>query len=216
MKTDFYFDMKMEMAVRSESAPSAPVRRTKTMGDETCSGAMPAHVVWMSQAMSALHKASIDVQHPFAVAFPEYRKETFKKLGSVLRVFTSSREAADALAERLEQNAWVARDRAAFIGRTQMVPEDFTGPYVVHRRVDRPRRGKIAMPEFRKRLDALKALPSFPMSSASNGQAFFLAIDRRQEHEKPNQDATPDSYGLSRATNEVFLPDLSDRRRYVA
>jgi hypothetical protein len=154
---------------------------------------------------SVLHRCMR--QHPgrFAAAFPE-------GLGflAVIRVFASSRDDLDGLAEQLLQSQPV-RDYAV-LGYPRQVPEDFAGEWLQYRRYRIPTRTsdrKEGAPCRARRLQEAdrRRLPYLLVHSSSTGQNFGLRFEVLPGA-RNTEPCSPDSYGLARASAPFSIPAL--------
>ena len=158
--------------------------------------------VIMSGVMSILH--GYFRAHPggMAIALPNYDTDPFLSL----RVFAESTLSIDALVANISRHPKI-RDYTK-MGQTKTVPETWRGKWVEFRRFRIPTK-KAGVDQLRaKRQAMLNDLPFFSMRSQSTGQTFILPIEKISIKEQLTSDGSPDSYGLSRLSNRVILPDI--------
>ncbi|WP_081662797.1 type I-F CRISPR-associated endoribonuclease Cas6/Csy4 [Thermithiobacillus tepidarius DSM 3134] len=163
-----------------------------------------ACVLGMTRLIGFLHPFFKTVPDTYAIDLPAMRSRREQRhLGHVVRVFASSRDAADTLASHLESNPRIAD--LAMLGRTRTIDvETFDGPWVTLRRF---RVASRSQPNNRMRdLDAAQVLPFVRTRSHTNDHAYTLTLLRKGWSEQPVF-GTPNSYGLSGET-PVCLPDL--------
>lgn len=153
----------------------------------------------------AVHRCFRQRAGCFAVAFPASRGFL-----SVIRVFASSRDDLDALAESLLPLP-VIRDYTS-LGYPRSVPKDYAGPWLQYRRYRIPSRRSDrhagAPCRARRIAEAEKnRLPYLLVHSSSTQQSFGLRFEILPG--QPNDtECRPDSYGLARAQAAFSLPDL--------
>jgi hypothetical protein len=188
MSPDFYLDLHLCPHTELEPVPES----------------VPMNVAWMSRVSTIVHAHFANSEQEFAIALPQYLAGDFKKLGHVLRVFCESRAALNALAGVISRHAWPnVGTRASGVFET---PKSHPFGWVSFHRVRAPQRGKMKPELFFQRVEALKKLPSFPLRSASTGQSFFLAIEKRVHGAESS--GAPSGYGLSHGDEVIALPDL--------
>jgi hypothetical protein len=144
----------------------------------------------------------------YAVAFPSSRH-----FFSVIRVFAGSGEELDALKREIETNQDI---RSIYVsGTPNLTPETFSG-YSEFRRYRIPTRKADrhdgAPCRQRRLIEAQeRSIPYLKIYSKSTGRNFSLHVERFDYETLPQQadDLSPDSYGLSRTTCRVFVPNFA-------
>ena len=153
----------------------------------------------------AVHRCFRQQPGRFAVAFPASRGFL-----SVIRVFASSRDELDTLAESIAILPMI-RDYAV-LGYARTVSIDYDGPWLQYRRYRIPTRSSdrhAGAPCRAKRIEKAEKdrMPYLMVHSASTQQSFGLRFEilagQRNEGE-----CHPDGYGLARTRNAFSLPDL--------
>ena len=161
----------------------------------------------MARGIGVLHASSrSETGTPTAIALPGMRVGQGCHPGNLLRVFCQSREAADAIADVLEQSKFM-RDYA-HLGRVRQVSGEFSGPWVEYRRYRIPNRGSRMTEARARRLAHGDSLPFIHVASSSNGQVFSIRV-QPIEHAAPPQTThawQPDGYGLSLPSRPFALP----------
>lgn len=163
--------------------------------------------------LAILHVLFAEQPETYAVAIPASAAAVCENGGGRLRVFASSREQLDALAEALAAQPWI-RDYAR-LAYPRAVPADFAGPWVTFRRHRVPtlkadRHTGDAHGQLRQRRMAAMAtqhMDYFILQSGSTGQRFSLAI-LREPGAPPQAECRPNSYGFCTAQNLFSVPDL--------
>lgn len=171
-------------------------------GDTRSAGVDPRAA---SLVFGALHGVMRRMPGKFAVAFPEG-----KGFFGVIRVFASSREDIESMAEAL--TAYPSVRDYSILGFPRFVPQPYTGPWVSYHRYRIPTRKSDRKPGAPCRLRRLKHaeeqdLPYLMVRSASTGQAFGLRFEVSKASPSVG-DVQPDSYGLARRTHAFSVPDL--------
>ncbi len=145
----------------------------------------------------------------FAVAFPGPEPQRF-----ALRVFASSRDDLDWLAENALARPWF-RDYARLI-YPRAVPADFDGewtrfvryriPSLSSDRHEGQARGQL---RERRMLEARRAgMTYFILRSAETGQRFSLVVNR-EPGEPQREECAPNGYGFCVTSRPFSLPELS-------
>lgn len=169
----------------------------------------------MARALLVIHGAAANAETSegekiaFASAFPRAKVGEFANPGDLIRVFVGEHEDADALAEAIETHPRISEYLA--VGRVKKVPQNIESSicYARFRIATRAH----STPERRiKRLKQGDALPYLKVSSRSTNQAFSLRFDIKRRPEPASAEIEPDSYGLSVAEREFWLPEIPDER----
>ena len=153
----------------------------------------------------AVHRCFRQRTGRFAVAFPQSRGFL-----SIIRVFASSRDDLDELAESLSALPSI-RDYAS-LAYPRTVPIDYAGPWLQYRRYRIPSRAADrhagAPCRARRILEAEKMrLPYLLMHSTSTQQNFGLRFEIKLG-QRNETECHPDGYGFARANSIFSLPDL--------
>ena len=170
--------------------------------------------VLRGRILSLLHGAFAQKEGSFAVAFPPVSTvPPTSPLSGALRVFASTRDDLDWLAERLSPLPWF-RDYARLTYARQ-VPEDFDGPWACYRRFRVPslasdRRQGAERGALRQRRMAeaeTSGAVYFILQSATTRQRFSLIV-QREETAPFSGDCCPNGYGFSVTTRPFSLPEV--------
>ncbi|MBT2770714.1 type I-F CRISPR-associated endoribonuclease Cas6/Csy4 [Halomonas sp. ISL-60] len=151
-------------------------------------------------------------QHPgrYALAMPSQKRPPH----SVLRVFASTRDELDTLIDAIRDAK--ALTEQAVIHYPRAVPEDYDGSWSIYQRFRIPARRSERIPGRSVRLKRVQEananeLSFFQMQSNSNGGRFRLywEVKPHSDGMSENNEAHPDSWGLSTTTSPIPLPDIS-------
>lgn len=159
----------------------------------------------MDMLMNTLHLAFARSDRQYAVAWPYAQRGKRRSLGSIVRVFSSSRDALDDLVTCVSSASVV--DQYCAIMPIRSVPADFEGDWLEYRRIRVPGRRSAFADARLKRLEEAEKLPHFRVFSRSTGQRFPLFVDVIM-HDAAADECRPDGYGLSVATRAFRLPAL--------
>ena len=187
-----YFDIEA-LAVAEDTGMSAPALR--------------------GRMLALLHPLFAAKPHTYALAIPAGCQAVCDRGGGALRVFASSRDDLDALADSLSRLPWI-RDYAR-LHYPASVPENYAGAGVAFRRYRVPslksdrRTGAEAGQLRQRRMQTLQKekMDYFIVSSKTTEQRFTLAV-RRESGAPPQAECLPNSYGLCSAHNVFCVPDL--------
>ena len=187
-----YFDIEA-LAVAEDTGMSAPALR--------------------GRMLALLHPLFAAKPHTYALAIPAGCQAVCDRGGGALRVFASSRDDLDALADSLSRLPWM-RDYAR-LHYPASVPENYAGAWVAFRRYRVPslksdrRTGAEAGQLRQRRMQTLQKekMDYFIVSSKTTEQRFTLAV-RRESGAQPQAECLPNSYGLCSAHNVFCVPDL--------
>ena len=194
MRPQWYCDA-LPLIVGGDTGASGPVLRNRILG--------------------LLHGVFSQRPGAFAVAFPgrEQLAVLPLPLTGALRVFASSREDMDWLAENVISQPWF-RDYAR-LSYPRAVPDDFCGDWVrfVRYRVpslssDRHEGEEYGQLRKRRMEHARKAgMAYFILHSAGTEQRFSLVVNREQG-EPQREECTPNGYGFCVTSKPFCLPEL--------
>lgn len=153
------------------------------------------------QALKELHGLFAETPACYALALPDYPKNTFERL----RVFAS-------IPSELERLAYRLRDHPFRIGDIRFVPDDFSGDWrcyaryrIPTRKQERPAHGTVRVRRMREADE--QNLPYFDMHSGSTRQVFRLYVQVLDSEPTPGE-CHPDTYGLSVSDRRFALPAL--------
>ncbi len=194
MRHQWYCDA-LPLIVGGDTGTSGPVLRNRMLG--------------------LLHGLFAQRPGTFAVAFPgRDRLAALPPLWTgALRVFASSREDMDWLAENVMSQPWF-RDYVR-LSYPRAVPDDFCGDWVrfVRYRVpslssDRHEGEEHGQLRKRRMEAASKSqMTYFILRSAGTGQRFSLVVNREQG-EPQREECTPNGYGFCVTSSPFSLPEL--------
>ena len=194
MRPQWYCDA-LPLIVGGDTGASGPVLRNRMLG--------------------LLHGVFSQRPGAFAVAFPgrEQLAVLPLPLTGALRVFASSREDMDSLAENVISQPWF-RDYVR-LSYPRAVPADFCGEWVrfIRYRVpslssDRHEGEEHGLLRRRRMETARKAqMTYFILRSAGTGQRFSLVVNREQG-EPQREECTPNGYGFCVTSSPFSLPEL--------
>ena len=194
MRPQWYSDA-LPLIVGGDTGTSGPVLRNRMLG--------------------LLHGLFAQRPGTFAVAFPgRDRLAALPPLWTgALRVFASSREDMDWLAENVMSQPWF-RDYVR-LSYPRAVPDDFCGDWVrfVRYRVpslssDRHEGEEHGQLRKRRMEAASKSqMTYFILRSAGTGQRFSLVVNREQG-EPQREECTPNGYGFCVTSSPFSLPEL--------
>jgi CRISPR-associated endoribonuclease Cas6/Csy4 subtype I-F len=159
----------------------------------------------MSGVLSILHGCFRRHPGELAIALPCY-DHTEQPLNT-LRVFSETTDKLEWLVDHVSKHPKI-RDYTRIIN-IKHVPEDWDGEWVEFRRFRVPTR-KAGVERLRAKRQAMaKDLPYFNLHSQSSGCVFNLFIEKiKIPKDQLTSGGTPDSYGLSRLSNRVILPEI--------
>jgi hypothetical protein len=178
------------------------VRGVVTPGRGFAKGSGLRAVLAVSRIMHALHAKFKEQPDTFATDFPAMVNGPNKNPGHIVRVFAASREALDALAEKVESDRFLSD--LAIVGRVRAFnPDTHAGPWVSLRRFRVAPRAQSINRE-RDMLTALE-LPFIRTRSSTNGNAYTLTLQRAARAH--GEFGCPNSYGLS-GMSDLTLPDI--------
>jgi len=128
---------------------------------------------------------------------------------SGFRIFAEHLTELNAIIEFFNNSAFAKKQYS--LGYANQVPADYSGPGVMLLRVKMS--GKQLQKDdpnrYAAQLERSEDLPYFILNSKQNGQRFSLKVRHAYGDYTPkHNDANPDSYGLSRAQNQITLPLL--------
>ena len=194
MKPNFYMDIEPRVG---EIRPLPP--------------GMPQAVYWFKEVFWVCHGVFSDNPGVYALALPELKTGDFKKLGKI-RIFSEKEQDLNTLADELELHQFSKEN--SIITRIKASP--LSQRFVSYSRKMMPSRGKRMSAElFHQKINEIKALPSIPMKSQTNGQRFFLSFCEQKRSEEDFLEflmndgrAKLNTYGLSAASDPVILPDF--------
>lgn len=175
--------------------------------EATSRGPSGTAIFVMAKLLHAVHGIAKRNGITFASAFPQMRTGDRAHPGTVLRVFTDSRDACDAIAQALEANTMLSG--YVLMGRVRPVPEGIQRSVSYQRFRITGKGGKD--PETRlRRLAAGNKLPYLVLDSAQTRQRFSLRFAHVSANSAPSELCEPDNYGLSVSTRPFSLPDIPD------
>ncbi len=194
MKPQWYCDA-IPLTVAGDTGTSGPVLRNRLLG--------------------ILHGLFARRPGLFAVAFPD-EQELFSlpaSFGGALRLFASSRENLDWLAENTRGLPWF-RDYIR-LSYPQAVPENFSGTWTRYVRYRIPslssdRHEGEEHGRLRRRRMALATrdgMTYFILQSAGTGQRFSLLVNR-EPGEAQHEECFPNGYGFCVSSRPFSLPEL--------
>lgn len=159
-----------------------------------------------------LHRCFAKSTISFALAFPGWEQGEVPKLGDRLRIFCESGSDLDGILDEVEQDGRLYG--FIHLGRSKSVPDDFKGNWVTFERFRIRQRNctreDLKEHHAKRRLEQIgisSTLPWIRVRSQSTGQDFSISI-RKQKHQSRGAPGRANSYGLSRESNKVFLPEL--------
>lgn len=161
----------------------------------------------LASTLKVVHGAAKTKNIVFASAFPQMRDGDRAHPGTVLRIFTGSRDDADILAECVEQNQFLSG--YMIVGRIRPIPQGIEQS--VSYSIFRISRKNPAYAQHRaKRLSIGDTLPHLKQRSKSTGQNFSLRFSCAHHECAASENIEPNSYGLSVATRAFTLPFIPD------
>ncbi len=194
MRPQWYSDA-LPLIVGGDTGTSGPVLRNRMLG--------------------LLHGLFAQRPGTFAVAFPgRDRLAALPPLWTgALRVFASSREDMDWLAENVMSQPWF-RDYVR-LSYPRAVPDDFCGDWVRFVRYRVPslssdrHEGEEQGQLRKRRMEAASKsqMTYFILRSAGTGQRFSLVVNREQG-EPQREECTPNGYGFCVTSSPFSLPEL--------
>jgi len=163
-------------------------------------------------ASPALRSGLMTHLHPFFKRNPETFALAVPLDTRKLRVFASTREQLDSLAEYLVRINWI-RDYVR-LNYPRVVPLDFAGTWTTYRRYRIPtlktdrKQGDEHGRLRQRRLNTVAGskMDYFKLRSSSNLQVFTLVVERRPG--TPSVECKPNGYGLSSGEDLFALPDV--------
>ena len=171
--------------------------------------------VLRSRLLSVLHGLFARRPGTFAVAFPDEKQLSSLPVlfSGALRVFASSRENMDWLAENARLHPWF-RDYAR-LSYPQSVPDDFSGMWTrfVRYRIpslsaDRHEGEAYGSLRRRRMAEAGRAgMTYFILKSTGTGQRFSLVVSR-EPGEAQYEECHPNGYGFCVSSRPFSLPEL--------
>jgi len=170
----------------------------------------------LASALRLAHGTAAAQNFKFATALPQMRCGERPHPGGVLRFFAEERRHLDAICEAVRARPQVAD--SLVIARVRPVPVGFPASvaYMKFLIASRKSAARVHGEERRRaRIARGDLLPYFKVRSSSTGQGFSLRVEHKrlsaeEARERPveNENAEPNSYGLSVRTRPFFLPDL--------
>ncbi|CAK0781605.1 conserved hypothetical protein [Gammaproteobacteria bacterium] len=158
----------------------------------------------LERALGVLHGVFRKSPGKYAIALPLARFGEHRHPGTVVRVFSETREDLDRLVAAIQEQS-VVMDYL-MIGYPRIVPANFSGPWREYRRYRISNRGSRLEKCREFRLQEASKLPYLRVISRSTGHGFGVYI--AQLDAGRTDDCKPDSYGLSVATRPFALPLL--------
>lgn len=167
---------------------------------------IPPEVLWVRGVMKEVHGLLRNQPNKLAVAFPDYKSGSFRRLGRKIRIFGSDKQDVDFFKNLIENSALSDQ---CLLSNVKDVPFSFKGSWSCFVRVRPPRRQSCSHQEFALRVDEIKTFPNISLKSQSTNQTFFLNIKKISQKEVPDTTKIKtNTYGLSSKNHLTFLPNL--------